>query len=223
MVSGVTFDLTGASLMLTFSVPALMGPPNQCADGTECESLRTLDYLLWTACTFFLLYSVGAAWLTHYAVSMQRNEDIARWIRDNCADAHSSASAFIFGHVTLCAAIGTRSRIMLASQPLGMLVMLVMFALLLLTWRIWFSICMTVGGLHWSQLVWNQLGAFGIYLPRRLLHGGAHGDSRLAAAGPPGVGKGGCGGGGAAAAAVGSATGSTGRSSGGKTTGRRVV
>ena len=36
------------------------------------------------------------------------------------------------------------------------------------TWAYWFATAMQIGGLKFSELLWNQLGAFGLYLPQRL-------------------------------------------------------
>jgi hypothetical protein len=53
--------LVSSSLMLSFTVAAIMSPPQQYADGTACETLHNADSIFWAVSCALSLFSMGAS------------------------------------------------------------------------------------------------------------------------------------------------------------------
>jgi hypothetical protein len=169
------FTLVSASLLLALSVSGMMTLYDECADGTKCQTLRDVDYTLWIVSTALFLFSIQSSWLVNFASSMQTDSQLPHWQVRHFAIVVCPHASFITGLNVLAAAFTTRAWIMTESQTLSVAVPAIMATQNVCVWALWFNIAMTVGGLRASELGWNQLGAFGWYLPTRLLRDGGRG------------------------------------------------
>jgi hypothetical protein len=75
--------LVSSSLMLSFSVAAIMSPSLQCADGTACDTLRNADFICWALSCALFLFSVGASWLMMLALVFHRRSELASHLKTN--------------------------------------------------------------------------------------------------------------------------------------------
>ena len=76
-------NVIGSSLMFSVSLPVLLNLPEECADGSTCYTLRTINAMLWLLLTFSFLCSVTFSWVVLTNLPSVADTHIGRWSEDH--------------------------------------------------------------------------------------------------------------------------------------------
>lgn len=94
--------------------------------------------------------------------------EITRHLAAHWGSAALPSQAFILGLCLVTVGISTRCLISFNSVTSAKAAAVIFSFILAAIWAYWFVTAMTVSGLQYSELLWNQLGVIGLYLPQRL-------------------------------------------------------
>jgi hypothetical protein len=162
------FTIIAASLCLSISFPTMMTVPAACADGGTCVTLRDADFIMWMLSTALFLFSIGTCWIEQFGMSCMLEGEIAQHQAAHFGMTVTPTVTFITGVALFTAGIATRCMISLESAVLAKAAAATFSLVLATTWAYFWATAMQFGGLKFSELLWNQLGFFGLYLPQRL-------------------------------------------------------
>ena len=166
------FALIVGSLLLSFSIGALLAPATSCANGAACPHLLLADSLLWALCTAAFLLAINAAWVNYVTSLMVSTESFAAWWADHIFWQSTGLTCLILGVTALPVALATRCVIVLhahAAYPPATvwIVVAVLISANILQWSYWIYGALVTTGVSVRDFPALQAGALGFTLSRR--------------------------------------------------------
>jgi hypothetical protein len=171
-------NVIAASLYMSLCLPVVLNLPTECADGSECNTLRGANAILWAVATASFVTSTGGAWIMLIVAQAVSDDHQAKWTEDHLRQSALPATLFVTGvtitPVAVCSQllIGSVGGPSYSPAVRWAVVAIVMVVGWVLQWSIWITAAKTTYGVKWSEFPAFQLGALGAYLPPKQLASG---------------------------------------------------